>query len=142
MKKRIRRALKLILGAIWLITKWLLASRKPWRKRPRSAFTRITLTGILGIVGYLFGRVYIEVWHLVVGFAVLSAALVCLPNGEDQEEEIEEVEGVRPDEDYEIVMTVKFTDLGPKAVFDDPLNPARTHIIDLDRNIDGTEFAA
>lgn len=141
MSKRIRLALKRVLRALWVAVRWLFGSGVPLKKRPRSAFTRTSITTIGIIAAFYFGNPYVQLWQLAAIFALIFIAMVCLPIG-DEEEEYEEVAVVRPDEDYEVILTVKFTEIGPKGYFDDPLNPAYTHIVDLDKHIDESEFAA
>lgn len=132
MSKRIRHALTLVARALWSTVLWLTAAGKPWKKRPRSAFTRIALTTIALIAAFYYGTPYVQITQVAVFFGVVILILVCWPEGG---EEVEEIFVVRPDEDLEIILTIKYTEMGPRGYFDDPLNPAYTHIVTLDKHI-------
>lgn len=143
MSKRIRHALRLVVGALWTAVCWLLGNGVPLRKRPRAAFTRISFTLIGLIAAFYFGDPYVQIWQVAAFFAAVFIALVCFPLGDEEEETAPDVYVVQPDEDLDVIITVKYLETGPKGYFDDPFNPAYTHIVDLDKHIqDPEEFAA
>lgn len=143
MKKRIRHALMLALKGLWKTAHWHTAPGKPWRKRPRMAFTRISMTAIVTIAAVEFGGQYVTITQVTLFVTTVVVILLCLPTGEQPEEKDEhEPEEWEDFEEFEAMMTVRPTPLGPEAIFDDPFNPARTHIIRLDKRRKEEDFAA